>query len=483
MKGVATAGELSRQLEAREVSAVELARRTLNGIERNDVEVGAFLSTAQPEQLLEEAEAIDRARRQGEHDSPFAGVPIAVKDNIAVAGEPLTCGSRILDPYRAAYDATAVERLRAAGLLIVGKTNMDEFEFGSSTENSAFQVTRNPRDLDRVPGGTSGGSAAAVCAGLVPWALGTDTGGSVRQPASLCGVVGMRPTYGRVSRYGLVAYASSMDQIGPIANCVADTRALLSIVAGRDRRDSTSLPDAAAVQSAKPNSITIGVPEEYHAGDCDPDVRAATDLAASAAERLGWRVKSVSLPLTRYALSAYYLISSVEASSNLGRYDGVRYGSRSSHEGSWLEMLTATRREGFGDEAKRRIMLGTFASSAGYHDQFYDNARRTRTKILKEFGAAFREVDLLLSPVSPSTAWPIGQRVHDPMKMYLSDVFSVPAALAGIPAMVIPVGDDRGGLPIGMQLAGPPLADEVVGDATALLEAELGYPHGQGFIS
>jgi aspartyl-tRNA(Asn)/glutamyl-tRNA(Gln) amidotransferase subunit A len=475
MEARPTALELSAALESKQVSAAELVEESLRRIEAAD-ELGAFLSTADSERLLADARRIDDARQGGEAVSPFAGIPVAVKDNIAVEGERLTCGSRILEGYVPPYSATAVERLRDAGLLIVGKTNMDEFGFGSSTENSAFKPTRNPRDPDRVPGGTSGGSAAAVAAGLVPWALGSDTGGSVRQPASLCGVVGFRPSYGRVSRYGLVAYASSMDQIGSLANTVDDAAALFSIVMGPDPCDSTCLPERMPDPASELPSLTIGIPDEYRAGDSDPAVLAVLDRTVEAIERLGWKATSVSLPLTEYALPAYYLISSVEASSNLGRYDGVRYGRRSAAAGSWLEMLAETRTEGFGREAKRRIMLGTFASSFGYYDEFYNKARRVRTKVSAEFASAFERVDLILSPVSPTTAWPLGEKLENPLDMYLSDVFSVPASLAGIPALVIPGGDDEAGLPVGMQLAGPALGDDLVLGASRLLEAEIDYP-------
>lgn len=483
MEGIATACELRDLLESRQMTSAELVEDALRRIEGANETIGAFLSTPDAEGLLAAAALVDESRQRGEHGSPFAGIPVAVKDNIAVAGQPLTCGSRILEPYTASYDATAVERLRAAGLIVVGKTNMDEFGFGSSTENSAFHATRNPRHLERVPGGTSGGSAAAVAAGMVPWALGTDTGGSVRQPASLCGVVGMRPSYGLVSRYGLVAYASSMDQIGPIANSVEDAEALLSLVAGPDEKDSTCLPALAESEDPDLRSLVVGIPDEYYSDACEPAVLKAIDSSVESIEALGWRTTTVSLPLTSYALSAYYLISSVEASSNLSRYDGVRYGHRASPANTWLEMLTTTRSEGFGVEAKRRIMLGTFASSSGYHDEFYDNARRVRTLIVGEFQGAFSHVDLLLSPVSPSTAWPLGQRLGDPLAMYLSDVFSVPVALAGIPAMVIPAADDEDGLPVGVQLAGPALADDLVLAASRRLEAQLGYPRGKGFVA
>lgn len=483
MRRQASATELSAQLERREVSALELAEDALRRIAATDPQVESFLSIVDADRLLESARAVDRARAGGRHPSPYAGIPIAVKDNIAVEGEPLTCGSQILSGYRPPYTATAVQRLEDAGLLVVGKTNMDEFGFGSSTENSAFKVTRNPRDLSRVPGGTSGGSAASVAAGMVPWAIGTDTGGSVRQPASLCGIVGMRPTYGRVSRYGVVAYASSMDQIGPLAGGVDDAAALLGIMAGADPCDSTCLPEAAPSLEAERRPLTVGIPDEYHADDCDPAVRRALDEAVEALADLEWTAMPVALPLTRYALSAYYLIASVEAASNLGRYDGVRYGHRSRDPSSWLEMLATTRSEGFGAEAKRRIMLGTFASSSGYYDEYYLNALRVRTLIVREFADAFAAADVLLSPVSPSPAWPIGQRTQDPLSMYLSDVFSVPAALAGIPAMVIPAGDDDAGLPIGLQIAGPARGDALVVAAARRLEEALAYPVCLGLAS
>jgi aspartyl-tRNA(Asn)/glutamyl-tRNA(Gln) amidotransferase subunit A len=477
----ASVKELSEQLRSKRLSAVELSEEFTRRIARADSRVGAFLSTTDPERLRAAADRVDRARRQGERLSPWAGIPIAIKDNIAVEDEPLTCGSRILADYTPPYTATAVERLREAGILVIGKTNMDEFGFGSSTENSAFQTTRNPRDLERVPGGTSGGSAAAVAAGLVPWSIGTDTGGSVRQPASLCGVVGIRPSYGRVSRYGLVAYASSMDQIGPIANSVDDAAALLSLMMGADCCDSTCLSTEPPSLEKELPRLTVGIPAEYHAENCDPAILAVLETAIASIERLGWRTKEVSLPLTPQALSAYYLIASVEAASNLGRYDGVRYGHRAADRESWLDMLSSTRTEGFGDEAKRRIMLGTFASSSGYYDEYYLNALRVRTLIVNEFARAFEDVDLLLSPVSPSTAWPIGQRTEDPMSMYLSDIFSVPVSLAGIPAIVIPAGDDDAGLPVGLQIAGPALGDDLVVSAARRVEEAIGYAPGQGF--
>jgi aspartyl-tRNA(Asn)/glutamyl-tRNA(Gln) amidotransferase subunit A len=363
-----------------------------------------------------------------------------------------------------------VERALDAGLLIVGKTNMDEFGFGSSTENSAFHATRNPRALDRIPGGTSGGSAAAVAAGMVPWALGTDTGGSVRQPAAMCGVVGFRPTYGRVSRYGLVAYASSLDQIGPLAHSVEDVASLTEMIMGVDPRDSTSLPDRADLHAAAPKAMRLGIPDEYMSDACQPEIQEAVQRMAQHARELGWAVDRVSLPLTEYALYIYYIVASVEAASNLARYDGVKYGYRAPGAANWDEMIDRSRTYGFGAEAKRRIMLGTFAASAGYQDKFYLNATKVRRKLSDEFAAAFRDFDVLLSPISPTTAWKIGEKIEDPMTMYLQDIYSVPAALAGIPALVIPSGTDSAGLPIGLQLSGPRGGDANVIAAGRALE-------------
>lgn len=474
MSAAMTAREMSDALGRGEASSVELLDAALQAIEAGDGEIRAFVSLADREGLHEQARKIDQARTRGDELGPFAGVPIAIKDNIAVAGERLTCASRMLRDYVTPFSATAVQRLQSAGLVVVGKTNMDEFGFGSSTENSGFFATRNPHAPERVPGGSSGGSAAAVAAGFVPWALGTDTGGSVRQPAALCGTVGLRPSYGRVSRYGVVAYSSSMDQIGPLARTVEDASALLSIIAGADPCDGTTIPDAMGPESEPGRELRVGVPTEYLSSDCEQAVLDAVRDVGLAAERLGWSVGEASLPMTEYALSAYYLIASVEAAGNLERYDGVRYGHRAAAEGTWARMLTDTRTEGFGREAKRRIMLGTFASSAGYEEAYYGRACRIRTLVAAEFASAFDRFDVLLSPVSPTTAWPLGERMDDPMKMYLSDVYSVPAALAGVPAVVIPAGKDEDGLPVGVQLTGPRLGDASVMAAARALECELG---------
>jgi aspartyl-tRNA(Asn)/glutamyl-tRNA(Gln) amidotransferase subunit A len=402
----------------------------------------------------------------------YAGVPIAVKDNIAVGGHTLTAGSKILEGYVTPYSATAVARLDGEGLLVVGKTNMDEFGFGSSTENSAYFATKNPRNLDRVPGGSSGGSAAAVASEMVPWALGSDTGGSVRQPASLCGVVGIRPSYGRVSRYGLVAFASSMDQIGTLATTVDDAAALLQFIGGHDPLDSTSRREPMPDLAKSPERLRIGLPVEYLDVGCEPAVLAAVDEVAAVSRLLGWRVTEVSLPRTGVALSAYYIITSVEAASNLGRYDGVKYGFQAD-AATYEEMIARTRTVGFGAEAKRRIMLGTYASSAGYAEQYYFRATKVSQLLAAEFADVFREVDIIVSPVSPTTAWRLGEKIADPMSMYRSDVLSVPAAVAGIPAAVIPVTNDSNGLPVGVQFSGPWMRDDLVVGAARAVEQAL----------
>jgi len=465
-----TALDMARSLASGSVTSVALLESIFAQIDSREKDVRAFISLANRDLLLQSAQLIDKRRARGEEARPFAGIPIAIKDNIAVEGEAMTCGSRILEGYRPPYDATAVARIRDEGMLIVGKTNLDEFGFGSSTENSAYGPTRNPHDLGCVPGGTSGGSAAAVAAGFVPWALGTDTGGSIRQPAALCGAVGVRPTFGRVSRYGLVAYASSMDQIGPITSDVADAAALLSVIMGLDPMDAMSWPDQPARPVGESLRLRLGVPDEYMSSACQPEILSAVDRVVDTAQKAGWKVGRVSLPRTDAALSAYYLIAAVEAASNLARYDGVRYGYRAPDADEWGDMVIRTRSAGFGTEAKRRIILGTFASSAGYSEQYYDKACEVRAMVGDDFRSAFTEFDVLLSPISPTTAWKLGEKVDDPVAMYLSDVYSVPASLAGIPAVVIRAGNDQGGLPIGLQICGPPGSDELVLAAAASLD-------------
>ena len=436
--------------------AVEICHRSLDAAATLGERLGAFNSVLR-DFALAEAEAVDARVRSGENPGPLAGVPLAIKDNISTAGVPTTCSSRILRSWVPPYDATAVSRLRAAGAVVVGKTNMDEFAMGSSNENSAFRPCRNPWDPDRVPGGSSGGSAAAVAAGIVPGALGSETGGSVRQPASLCGIVGVKPTYGRVSRYGLVAFASSLDQIGVAAGDVADAALLLRTIAGHDPCDSTSAPvpveDYTAGLDGGLDGITFGCPEEYFTEGMDPEVERLVRGAIAAIERAGARVRPVSLPHTRYAIPAYYLLATAEASSNLARYDGVRYGLREP-AGSLEEMYRRTRSAGFGPEVRRRILLGTFALSAGYYDAYYLKAQQVRTLLRHDFAEAFREVDILLTPTAPTPAFRLGEKTGDPLQMYLSDIYTVTANLAGVPAMSIPCGLAAGKLPVGLQLIG-----------------------------
>ena len=428
-----------------------------------------------PDLALAQADTADRAlaewrRSQQGQLPPLLGLPIAVKDVLALENVRCTCGSRILENFVPPYTATAVERLLAAGVVVVGKTNTDEFAMGSSTENSAYGPTHNPWDLQRVPGGSSGGSAAAVAARLVPAALGTDTGGSVRQPASFCGITGIKPTYGRVSRYGLVAYGSSLDCVGAFGRTAADTAALFAIIAGHDRRDATSmdlpvpaiaLPPAGSPAATNLKGLRIGVPGEYFIKGIQPEVEEAVRQAIRALEALGAEVRPVSLPHTEYALPVYYLIAPAEASANLARYDGVRFGLRE-EAGSMLDMFRLTRGAGFGPEVKRRIMLGTYALSAGYYDAYYGQAQKVRTLIKSDFEEAFAAVDAIAAPVAPSTAFLLGQHSDDPLAMYLEDVFTLPANLAGVPGLTFPVGFDAHDLPIGMQLMGPHFREDLL---------------------
>jgi aspartyl-tRNA(Asn)/glutamyl-tRNA(Gln) amidotransferase subunit A len=453
-------------------SAVDVLDGYLAAIDARDEEIHAF-NLVTREAAREAAAAVDRKVASGEDPGLLAGVPVALKDNLCTRGVPTTCSSRILDSWRPPYDATVVTRLREAGAVIVGKTNMDEFAMGSSTENSAFGTTRNPRDTSRVPGGSSGGSAAAVAAGFAPVALGSDTGGSIRQPAALCGVVGMKPTYGTVSRYGLVAFASSLDQIGPFATTVTDAALVFEVIGGHDPADSTSLdrpaPRLLSVLEDGIEGMTVGVVSELLDG-VDADVAARTRQAAEVCAAAGARVEEVSVPEVRLGLSAYYLIAPAEASSNLARYDGVRFGLRVDAEDA-NAMNTATRSAGFGAEVKRRIMLGTYALSAGYKDAYYDQALRVRTKIIEGFDRAYRRCDVLLGPTTPSTAFSIGAKFNDPMSMYLSDVCTIPSNLAGHPAISIPFGTGDDGLPVGVQLLAPALAENTLLRAAAVIEA------------
>jgi aspartyl-tRNA(Asn)/glutamyl-tRNA(Gln) amidotransferase subunit A len=455
-----------------ERSARAVVEEALAKIARDDGELHAFLLTLD-EAALAQADEIDRTVQQGRDPGPLAGVPIALKDNLCVTGVPTTCGSRILEGWRPPYDATVVRRLRDAGAIVIGKTNMDEFAMGSSTENSCFGPTRNPHDHSRVPGGSSGGSAASVAAGLVPLALGSDTGGSIRQPAALCGVVGMKPTYGVVSRYGLVAFASSFDQIGPFAATVADAAALLEAIGGHDPRDSTSseapLPPLVAGLDGGVRGLRVGLCAEL-VDDTAPDVSARVRAAANALAAAGALVEDVSVPELRYGLTAYYVIAPAEASSNLARYDGVRYGLRVDAPTA-VAMNTATRTAGFGAEVKRRIMLGTYALSAGYYDAYYGKALRVRTLVTQAFDRAYERFDVLLAATAPSTAFPIGAKTDDPMAMYMSDVCTIPSNLSGHPAISVPFGTGDDGLPVGVQVLGPALSEPLIMRVAASLEA------------
>jgi len=465
-----SARSLAAAVRAREVSALEVADAHLERALRHN-DIGAFLHL-EPEAARHQARDIDYRLAKGEDPGPLAGVPVALKDNLCMRDAPTTCGSRILENFLPPYDAHVVERLRDAGAVLFGKTNLDEFAMGSSTENSAFRPARNPWRLECTPGGSSGGSAAAVAAGLVPLALGTDTGGSIRQPAAFCGVVGLKPTYGLVSRYGLVAFASSLDQIGPLARHVDDAALLLEAIAGHDPRDATSArrPVADLRAEGTIDGLRVGIPAEFFGDGLDPDVAAAVERAKSLLVEHGARAIDVSLPLARHAIAVYYIVAPSEASSNLARYDGVRYGLRADDEGSSVdEMLASSRGEGFGREVKRRILLGTFSLSSGYYDAYYGRAQKVRAAMRRELEEVFARVDLLLTPTTPTAAFRLGDRLEDPLAMYLSDVLTVTANLCGVPALSLPCGRTPDGLPVGLQLMAPRF-----GEAT-LLRAARAY--------
>ncbi len=452
------------------VTALSIVDEALRRIEEKDGEIGAFLEVFATD-ARKAAKEVDARHAKGEVDLPLAGVPIALKDNMLVMGHIASAGSKMLADYRASYTATVVTRLQAAGAIIIGRTNMDEFAFGSSTESSAFHVTKNPRDTSKVPGGTSGGSAAAVAAGMIPAALGSDTGGSIRQPSSLCGVVGMKPTYGRVSRYGLIADGSSLDQIGPIATTVEDVAIVLSIIEGKDSHDATSvvLDDLTSENvSSDLAGVRIGVPKEYFIDGMDEDVAARIHEAIETLKKGGAEIVNMSLPLAPYALPAFYIIQPAEASSNLARFDGMRYGNRG--EGAIEESYRSARGAGLGAEAKRRIMLGTFILSAGYYDAFYKKAIAVRAAMKMEFDAALKKVDVIVGPVSPIAAWGIGEKMDDPVSMYLADVFTVSANILGIPGISVPCGTAHG-LPVGLQILGKSFDDNRVLQVAAAFEA------------
>ena len=465
MSNPLTALQLRDAIAAKECSSVEAVRGTLGRIERYNPTLGAYLSTF-AEKAVRDAEAVDRKIAAGQAVGPLAGVPVAVKDNMCTAFGTTTCGSKILKDFRAPYNACVVERLLAADAVIVGKTNLDEFAMGSSTENSGLGATANPWDTSRVPGGSSGGSAAAVAAGLCAAALGSDTGGSIRQPASFCGITGLKPTYGRVSRYGLVAYGSSLDQIGPMTQTVADAALLMNVIAGHDGRDSTSVPETMA---ATPDYLSgldrpiaglkIAVVPSLNAG-ADPAVRGAIEASLKVYQSLGAELVEIAMPHFDYAIAAYYVIATAEASSNLARYDGVHYGHRSAAANDYIEVYSKSRDEAFGAEVKRRIMLGTFALSSGYYDAYYLKALKVRNLIRQDFLKAFEQADCLMLPVSPTTAFKIGEKTDDPLQMYLADVYTIAVNLAGLPGVSIPCGFDEKNLPIGLQIISGPFTED-----------------------
>jgi aspartyl-tRNA(Asn)/glutamyl-tRNA(Gln) amidotransferase subunit A len=479
----ATALELLDAQAAGRITAREIAQAHLDRIARLEPSIHAFLHI-EPEAILDRAQAIDARRAKGETLGPLAGVPVAIKDVLCTEGEPTTCGSRMLQSFRPPYDATVIERLKAADAVLMGRTNMDEFAMGSSTENSAYGPTRNPWDTDRIPGGSSGGSAAAVAAGFAPLALGSDTGGSIRQPAAVCGIVGLKPTYGRVSRYGLIAFASSLDQIGPFSRSVADSALLMNVIAGQDPKDATSVPGAVpdylAGLDEAPAPLRIGLVREFGGEGLDPEVEAAVQKAVGVYRDAGATITEVSLPHTKSGIPAYYVVAPAECSSNLARYDGTIFGHRAANfdpvspEEAELpplvRMMMASRAEGFGAEVKRRIMLGTFALSAGYSDQYYNKALQVRRLIRNDFDRAFEQVDVLIGPTSPTPAFKLGERTTDPLAMYLADIYTVTANLAGIPGLSIPCGLTASNLPIGLQLLAPAFAEPTLLRAARVFE-------------
>ena len=452
-------------MEKGEVTSQQIISAAFERIHQLNPRINAYITPTE-NQAKEAAKKIDQKRTRGEKLGDLAGIPVAIKDNICVKGIPTTCGSKILSNFVPPYDATAVQKLREADAIIIGKTNMDEFGMGSSNEHSFYGIAKNPSDLKRIPGGSSGGSAAAVASNMAITALGTDTGGSIRQPASLCGVVGMKPTYGRVSRYGLVAFASSLDQIGPLTKDVRDCAMLLSVIANHDPKDSTSLDvegqNYVRFLNGDVKGIKIGVPKEYFGEGLDSEVKEAVENGIKLLEKQGMSAEEISLPHTDKAIATYYVLCTAEASSNLARYDGAKYGYRTKGNFELSDMYKKTRSEGFGTEVKRRIILGTYVLSAGYYDAYYAKAQKVRTIIKEDFDKAFEKVDVIITPTSPTTAFKIGEKIDDPLTMYLSDIYTTSANLTGIPAISIPCGKDSKGLPIGLQIMGKPLSEGLI---------------------
>ena len=473
-----TVHELKEKLAKKELTSYEITKAYSDRIKEKEPDVQAFVTTLDDD-AVEKAKEMDKKIENGEVESKLAGIPIGIKDNICTKGIKTTCSSRMLENFISPYDATVMEKINNEGLINLGKLNMDEFAMGGSTEHSYFHVTRNPWNLNKVPGGSSGGSAAAVAAGMVPWALGTDTGGSIREPAAFCGVVGLKPTYGLVSRYGIVAFASSLDQVGPITKDVRDCAMLLNIIAGHDKMDTTSVdrPKVDYTKALKNDvkGLKIAVPKEFFGEGINEEVKAKLEEAMETYKELGAEVTEVSLDIAEYALATYYIIACAEASSNLGRFDGVRYGHRAKEYSNLKELYRNSRTEGFGEEVKRRIILGTYVLSSGYYDAYYKKAQQVRTLVMNEFKKIFDEYDVILTPTSPTVAFDIGSKINDPLAMYLADICTVSVNIAGLPGISIPCGVDSTGMPVGMQLIGNRFAEETLLNAAYTFEQKIKF--------
>ncbi len=473
-----TVHELKEKLEKKELTSYEITKAYIEKIEEKEKDVQAFVTTLEKD-ALEKAEEIDKKIASGEIVEKLAGIPIGIKDNICTKGVKTTCSSKMLENFVAPYDATVMEKINSENIINLGKLNMDEFAMGGSTEHSYFHVTRNPWNLNKVPGGSSGGSAAAVAAGMVPWALGTDTGGSIREPASFCGVVGLKPTYGLVSRYGVVAFASSLDQVGPITKDVTDSAMLLNIITGKDKMDSTSVerPKVDYTKALKNDvkGLKIAVPKELFAEGINEEVKESLEKAIETYKKLGAEISEVSLNIAEYALASYYIIACAEASSNLGRFDGVRYGHRAKEFNNLKELYRNSRTEGFGPEVKRRIILGTYVLSSGYYDAYYKKAQQVRTLVMNKFKSVFDNYDVILTPTSPTVAFDIGSKINDPLAMYLADICTVSVNIAGLPGISIPCGVDKEGMPIGMQLIGNRFTEETLLNAAYTFEQKVQF--------
>ena len=473
-----TVHELKEKLEKKELTSYEIIKAYIEKIEEKEKDEQAFVTTLEKD-ALEKAEEIDKKIASGEIVEKLAGIPIGIKDNICTKGVNTTCSSKMLENFVAPYDATVMEKINSENLINLGKLNMDEFAMGGSTEHSYFHVTRNPWNLNKVPGGSSGGSAAAVAAGMVPWALGTDTGGSIREPASFCGVVGLKPTYGLVSRYGVVAFASSLDQVGPITKDVTDSAMLLNIITGKDKMDSTSVerPKVDYTKALKNDvkGLKIAVPKELFAEGINEEVKESLEKAIETYKKLGAEISEVSLNIAEYALASYYIIACAEASSNLGRFDGVRYGHRAKEFNNLKELYRNSRTEGFGPEVKRRIILGTYVLSSGYYDAYYKKAQQVRTLVMNKFKSVFDNYDVILTPTSPTVAFDIGSKINDPLAMYLADICTVSVNIAGLPGISIPCGVDKEGMPIGMQLIGNRFTEETLLNAAYTFEQKVQF--------